>query len=122
MYAQTVEESFHYDRAGRVCSCFRHGAMEIKNDLRLAEAWREQVPGLGIIHAAAGVGDQSALAIVNRKHDPMPQESSPGIVADPKPRRGGEVHSALLQVGMPVQAQREGQGREELPTAALSSF
>jgi hypothetical protein len=45
--------------------------MEIKDHLRLAEVWREQVPRLGTIDAAAGIGHQLALAIVDRKQDPM---------------------------------------------------
>ena len=45
--------------------------MEVKHHLRLAEARREPVPRLGTIEAAAHISDQLALAIVDRKHDPM---------------------------------------------------
>jgi hypothetical protein len=53
--------------------------MEIKDHLRLVEAWRKQVPRLAIIEAAASIRHQLSLVIVDRKHDPMPEESATGI-------------------------------------------
>src|SRR5690349_10082787 len=108
MYSQAIEESLHYNRAaGRV----PHGTMEIKDHLRLAEAGRKQVPRLGPIDAATCIGDQLALAIVDRKHDPLPQESRTGIVADSKPSRRGWLDRALVQIRMPARAERERQSR-----------
>jgi len=80
MYSQAIEESLHHNRAARRVP---HRTMEIKDHLRLAEAGREQVPRLGSIDAATCIGDQLAVAIVFWKHDPLPQESRTGIVADP---------------------------------------
>ena len=68
MYSEAVEESFHHNCPPR---SFPHGTMEIKDHLRLAEVGREQVPRLGTIDAAAGIGHQLALGIVDRKHDPV---------------------------------------------------
>src|SRR4029453_19594676 len=98
MYSKAVEESLHPNRPPRSLS---RGTVEIKGHLRLAEVWREQVPRLGTIDAAAGIGHQLALAIVDRKHDPMAEESRTGIVADPKPGRRGRVHRALAHVRRP---------------------
>ena len=68
MDSEAVEESLHHNRPPRRSP---RGTVEIKDYLRLAEVWREQVPRLGTIDAAAGIGHQLALAIVDRKHDPM---------------------------------------------------
>jgi hypothetical protein len=70
--------------------------MEIKDHLRLGKARREQIPRLAIIEAAAGIRHQLSLRIVNRKYDPIPQESATGIVADSKPGGRGGVNRALL--------------------------
>jgi hypothetical protein len=78
--------------------------MEIKDHLRLVEAWREQVPRLATIEATASIRHQLSLLIVDRKHDPMPEESASGIVADSKPGCRSGVHRALLQIPMPAQA------------------
>jgi hypothetical protein len=43
------------------------------------------------------------LLIMDRKHDPIPQEPATGIVADSQPSGRGGVHGALLQVRMPAQ-------------------
>src|SRR5690348_10374758 len=99
MYAEAVEESFHHNRAPRR---FPHGTMEVKDHLRLAETRREQVSWLRTIQAAAGIGNQPAL--VDRKHDPIVQESGTGIIADTEPGRGGRGNRALVQVRMPAQA------------------
>ena len=101
MHSQAVEESFHHQRAPRR---FPHCTMEIKDHLRLVEAWREQVPRLATIEAAASIRHQLSLVIVDRKYDPMPEDSATGIVADSKPSGRGGVHGALLQVRMPAQA------------------
>ena len=72
MDAEAVEETFHHNGTPR---SFSPDTMEIKDHLRLPETRREQVSRLRTIQAAAGIGDQSPVTIVNRKHDPMAQES-----------------------------------------------
>src|SRR6516162_1727753 len=104
MHSEAVEESFHHQCAPRR---FPHRTMEIKDHLRFGKAWREQIPRLGTIEAAPGIRHQLSLVIVDRKYDPIPQPSATGIVADSKPGGRGGVHRALLQVGMPAQAERE---------------
>src|ERR1051325_6829092 len=119
MYSQAIEESLHHNRAARRVP---DGTMEIKDHLRLAEAGREQVPRLGPIDAATCIGDQFALAIVDRKHNASPQESRPGIVADSKPSRRGWLDPALVQIRVPAWAERERQSRRSRRAAPPASF
>jgi hypothetical protein len=96
--------------------------MEIKDHLRLAESWWEQVTRLGIIEAATCVGNQLALVIVDLIHDSMAQESRTGIVADPKPGRRGRVNRTLVQVWMPAQVEGERQPWQSIRAAVPCAF
>src|SRR5215471_19344057 len=115
MHAQAVKESFHHQRPPRR---FPYRTMEIKDHLRLGKVWREQIPRLATIETAASIRHQLSLVIVDRKHDPMPEESATGKVADSKPSCRGGVHRALLQIRMPAQAEREQQSMGSIRASA----
>src|SRR5690348_9880838 len=98
MYAQAIEEAFHDNHAAGLRGSFLNGAMEIKDHPRFVKTRWEQVTWPAILNAAAGVGEPSACAIINREHDTFAQESCTGIVADSKSRGGCGFNTAPLQV------------------------
>jgi len=97
MHRENVERAFDDDD---IVTAAREDAVEIEEHRATADSLLHAVPRLTAIEAPADMPEEGPILVMDWKHDVMPENTRPGVVASPEePRRGG-VDAAIGEVIM----------------------
>ena len=96
MHLEAVKEAFHNDDGPAVLN----GPVKVKEHERLSEECRELVLRRRVNECSAGVGDQDAVLIMNRDHNPALHRSFTGKEANREVSRCFWANATFGQVGV----------------------